>query len=349
MDKRLEIQLLDAALAALRAQGIEARRLKEPRPKDRHDGKVEVALDGKVLARHLVEVKRHVTMATTGAILDQMRTANATLLVTDHVGPDVADRLKTEGMQFADAGGNAFIQGPGVLVWVKGNRPIRPPAHDLQMDLRKKTATRAFEPAGVKVLFAFLCDPELVNKPYREIADKAGVAHGTVGWVMAELPHRGFAFDFGPDAGGRQLRQIEQLLGEWAAAYARKLRPNLLLGRYRAKNREWWKEFDPARYGGVLGAEPAAAKITRHLRPEVITVYADNLAPRMLLEQGLRADPAGDVEIAKRFWNFETDETKKGLAPLPLIYADLLATGDPRCIEAAALIRERYLAAGPAR
>ena len=34
------------------------------------------------------------------------------------------------------------------------------------------------------------------------------------------------------------------------------------------------------------------------------------------------------------------------IAPLPLIYADLLATGDPRCIETAGLIRERYIGLG---
>lgn len=334
--------MLDAALQALHAQGLRARVVQEAKPNDRHDGKVELGLADGAPRRFVVEVKRHVSKATAAALIEQLRIHDVDLLITDYVAPELADRFKTEGVQFADAAGNGFIHGPSLFFWVKGNRPRRDAAHELRMDLRKKTAARAFEPSGLKILFAFLCDPKLVDRPYREIADKADVAHGSVGWVMAELPHRGYVLDFPGE--GRRLLRAEELLAEWAASYARKLRPKLPLGRYRAKDPQWWQDFDAAAYGAVLGAEPAAAKVTKHLRPEIITVYADRPVPKMLAEQGLRPDPNGNVEIAKRFWRFETDETKKGLAPLPLIYADLLATGDPRCIEAAGIVRERYLA-----
>ena len=92
----------------------------------------------------------------------------------------------------------------------------------------------------------------------------------------------------------------------------------------------------------LLGAEPAAARITKYLKPAVITLYGDQPEPRLIVDHALRKADDGEVEICKRFWNFET-KADKGLAPLPLIYADLLATGDPRCIETAGLIRERYL------
>ena len=150
--------------------------------------------------------------------------------------------------------------------------------------------------------------------------------------------------DFGTTAGGRKLRNVEDLLAKWAEAYARKLKPKLLLGRYTARNVDWWREVDPTKFDMVLGAEPAAAKITRHLKPTVITFYGDRVEPRLIVDNALRTDPKGNVEIAKRFWRVETNEQKKGLAPLPLIYADLLATGDPRCIETAGLIRDRYFA-----
>jgi len=194
------------------------------------------------------------------------------------------------------------------------------------------------------VLFAFLCEPALVDRPFREIAEKADVAHGTVGEVMAELPHRNYVHDFGATAGGRKLHNVEDLLAKWAEAYARKLKPKLLLGRYAARDVDWWREIDPAKFAMVLGGEPAAAKITRHLKPAVITFYGARAQPRLVVDKALRPDPKGNVEIARRFWRVQTDEEKKGLAPLPLIYADLLATGDPRCIETAGLIRDRYFA-----
>jgi hypothetical protein len=194
------------------------------------------------------------------------------------------------------------------------------------------------------VLFAFLCDPQLVDRPFRAIADKADVAHGTVGEVMAELPHANYVYDFGKGGGGRKLKNADELLVKWAEAYARKLKPKLFIDRYTARDADWWRDVDPTKYGMAFGAEPAAAKITRHLKPAIIMLYGDRAEPRLIVDHALRTDPKGDIEIAKRFWRVETDEDKQGLAPLPLIYADLLATGDPRCIETAGLIRDRYLA-----
>ncbi|HKS96873.1 MAG TPA: type IV toxin-antitoxin system AbiEi family antitoxin, partial [Terriglobia bacterium] len=199
------------------------------------------------------------------------------------------------------------------------------------------------EPAGLKVLFAFLCDPTLVDRPFREIATTADVAHGTVGEVMAELPHRGYVYDFGKATGGRKLQNTGDLLDKWAEAYARKLKPKLFLGRYRAQDPGWWQELDATKYAMVLGAEPAAARLTRHLKPAMVTLYGERAEPRLLVDHALRTDPRGDVEVGQRFWRVRTDEDKEGLAPLPLIYADLLATADPRCIETAGLVRERYL------
>ncbi len=42
------------------------------------------------------------------------------------------------------------------------------------------------------MVFALLCRPELLNAPYREIVDAAGVALGAVGWVYFDLQARGY-------------------------------------------------------------------------------------------------------------------------------------------------------------
>ena len=39
------------------------------------------------------------------------------------------------------------------------------------------------------------------------------------------------------------------------------------------------------------------------------------------------------MEVLKRFWKFEPEVP--GMVPAILVYADLLATGDARCLEAA--------------
>jgi hypothetical protein len=52
-------------------------------------------------------------------------------------------------------------------------------------------------------------------------------------------------------------------------------------------------------------------------------------------------DPAGKVQLYEKFWNNNTDQK---YAPEILVYADLILTNDPRCIETAQMIYDKYLA-----
>jgi hypothetical protein len=253
------------------------------------------------------------------------------LLVADHVTPPMAEELRARKIPFVDAAGNAFLDQPPLFVWVKGERPRATAGGGQPMG-------RAFQASGLQVLLALICHPEWVELPYREIAKLADVAHGTVGWVMAELPKLGFMTEL---RGKRRLLQRERLLQQWAEFYPRVLRPRVLLGRYRAENLAWWDTIDPVRYGAVLGGEPAGGRITHYLRPEAATFYTEKIDPRLLVDLRLRPDDNGNVEIYRRFWTFDGDQA--GLAPTPLVYADLMATGDGRCIETAKIIYDEHL------
>jgi hypothetical protein len=63
--------------------------------------------------------------------------------------------------------------------------------------------------------------------------------------------------------------------------------------------------------------------------------------PRFLVDQKLSKDAVGQVEILKRFWHFDEEEE---VAPIPLIYADLIQTNDARCLEAAQILHDRFIA-----
>jgi hypothetical protein len=94
--------------------------------------------------------------------------------------------------------------------------------------------------------------------------------------------------------------------------------------------------------GVLLGGELAAAHLTRHLRPGTATFYARDVDPKVLLKLILRADAEGNVDFRRRFWNFPGE--KPQLTPILLVYADLLAIGDDRCLETAKLLRGQLLA-----
>ena len=324
-----EHHLLDAVVLAAKELGIDINVLQlEPRlGPARADALLRVRHGGQEIL-YAAEVKLGLRPATIGAVINQLQhLGQPALLVTDYVTPPLADLLKQRGIAFLDAAGNAYLNHPPLLVWVKGQKPTQPlPTANI--------TTRTFNPSGLQVLFPLLCNPNWTDRPYRDLAQLAGVAHGTVGWVLAELPKLGFMAEVG---GKRRLLQPERLLQQWVEAYARTLRPRLLLGRFHTGELDWHKTIDPVRYGFLLGGEPAAARLTHHLRPGTVTLYGPKLEPRLLLDQRLRADPKGNVEILRRFWNFDNEDHPL-ITPLPLVYADLLAIGDARCLETAKLL-----------
>lgn len=84
-----------------------------------------------------------------------------------------------------------------------------------------------------------------------------------------------------------------------------------------------------------MGANPAAARLDGYLRPGIATLYAEMLPSHLRANHRLRRDPEGDVAIRKQFWAHELRGGKPDLVLTLLIYADLLATGEARCIDAA--------------
>lgn len=254
------------------------------------------------------------------------------LLVTRYANPVMAEELKQDGIEFIDTAGNAFIDRYAVHIFVKGNKLREKPG--------RTAVKRIFKAAGLKMIYAFLCDPGLVEKTYRDIAAGAGVALGTVDRIMRELKELGFIIDLGKQ--GFRLVRKEDLLQRWVIAYPEQLRPKLVLERYKGEP-GWWKKkrLEPklAQWGGEIAAE----RITQYLKPELITIYTDpKHLNRVLLENKLRKDEVGNVEVLERFWKQNANQPEETVPPL-LIYADLLASGAQRNLEAAKLIYEKYL------
>ena len=344
MKEQLKTDLIDRAAAALEPLGLALQKMKQPSgiPQLPADAWARVAR-GREHIDYLAEARRTVTPATLGALLMQLRhmaeaAGRPALLVTDYVTPQVAETLRTQHQQFVDAAGNAYLEGPGLFVYVTGCK------------LRERHTTprgnKMFATAGLKVLFALLCDPALADAPYRGIAAAAGVALGAVPAALADLRQARHLIETDK---ARRLLATKRLLDEWALAYAHTLRAKTLLKTYVAPNFGTWADWrlDPeqARWGG----EPAANLLVRYLRPGVLTIYADKLPPRLIVEQRLvLAGPlveANLLELRKPFWGRTLRvEGRPDTVPPPLVYADLLATGDGRCIETAQLVYDEYLA-----
>lgn len=340
-----EETLLDQALIAFK-QGTELdftkKEVNEPF-RDTADIDLELCPYG---ITYTAVLKRWAQQLTVGSIAAQLRRMPApALLVADYVNPNMADRLRAAGVQFIDVAGNAFLKERSLYIFIKGNRTPS------DYSLIRKT-TRAFNASGLKVIFSFLMAPQLVSQPYRTIAQRSGVSLGTIGWVLSDLKELGYLLERGKNR-SRSLNKPLDLLDRWVEAYPEKLVTELELGSFQTQSQLPWKEIDPSELGGCWGGEVGASILDGYLSPAQGAIYLpkENLKTLVMkyrLRKANRDLPATSdtVQIREKFWQGLSHVSEYGIehskaAPDVLIYADLLASGDPRNLEAAERIYDR--------
>lgn len=281
-----------------------------------------------------VEEKKRFTKTDEPHIrIDKNKAPHPFVLATRYIPPEIAERLRVAGIQFIDTVGNAFIHEPPVLIWVKGNKPDKP-------DITPQ-AGRLFKGVGLRVVYALLCHPELIERPYRDLAETTGVALGTVKNALAELTEKRFVLNMGKQ--GKKLLNRKELFERWTAAYPEALKPKLLLGRFRGE-RYWWKEVQLDAAVAQWGGEVAAAKLTGYLKPGTVTMYTDKKQlPELVINNRLKKDHKGDVEILERFWQPDLGIDEGDTVHPFLIYADLVAQGDQRTMETARVLYEQHI------
>jgi hypothetical protein len=254
------------------------------------------------------------------------------LVVSPYISAAVADIWRRQNIHYVDSAGNMFLRWPGLLVDVRG-RPQPPPRRVHAGPLR------AFQPSGLRVLFVLLSEPDLIRRGYRDIAMCSSMSLGTVQLVLKELEQAGHLHT-GDD--GRRLHRAPRLFDRWVEAYGLDLYPRLSLGHFDSADDRWWTRADEAvrAEGALWGGELAAHLVNPHLRPAKATIYAAGLPRKLILDHRLRtADAGGNVEIRQQFWRLPRQPARP-IVPSTLIYADLIASGDPRQLEAAADLRE---------
>ncbi len=297
-----------------------------------------VKLKGKgINLEYFAECKKNVLKQHAGVIIQQLKTCKKpTLLIAASIDVTAADTLRENEINYLDTAGNAYIKAPPFYLDIRGRRPVR----GITNRPDNMPNGLAYQPSGLKVLFALLCNENLIGAPIREIAAKADVANGTVGWVMRDLRVQGLFIDI--NRRKRQLTEPAKLMQNWAMHYPMRLRPKIFLGRYAPVWQEWRKAA-VITDGTFWGGEVAAEHFTNYIKPQVFTLYTRDNPANLIVKYNLKKDPNGPVEILKTFWGDSVYENDVQFVHPLLVYADLLASGDPRNIETANIIYEQRL------
>jgi hypothetical protein len=267
-------------------------------------------------------------------------TGAKTLVITPTLSREQMSHLQEAGFNYLDTTGNVYITAEGLVVRLQG---VKPAPSKIHID----TSGRAFQQAGLKVLFTLLVDPARVNETYRDLADRVDVSAATVKYVHDDLERRGNVIKIGRGRGmRRRLVGTADLARRWASTYGDTLRPRLVRGRYRfldANRHKQWKDLRLNAPETCWGGETAASMHAGNLRPEILTIYTR--ADISDLAKSLRIVPAdeGQLEILKKFWDGDVDNRcDQPTVPILMAYADLLASGETRNLEAADRLYEEW-------
>lgn len=250
------------------------------------------------------------------------------LVLTTYVAPKTADAFRRAEIQYLDSAGNAWIEFADVLIDVRGRpRPVT--------DTRPRQATgNLFSSGRAQVVFALLAWPQLWSASQRDLAQAAGVSVGQVNSTLKLLKQGGYTRT------GTRPGQAD-LLDLWAAAFPTGLAHRITLARYNSEKPVRRKDLNSA----VVSGAAAVPDLVRSLDS---VLYVDEFDPRMAVANRWRSDGEPNVTIRRRFWEDPTATTgsTSKVAPWPLVYADLLASDDPRERSAAKEWRDRHVRSG---
>ena len=282
------------------------------------------------------EIKSNITATNINTIVNSMQKYmeaenRPVILVVKYINPNMFDKLVGLGLNILDCAGNCHIR------YMSGHIPVFQLTNKGEKNVFANEKTYpVFQDAGIKMIFYLLQDKNNVNKSYREIQEKTGVALGTVKNVIDELVIRNFILVTNK---GRILKNRKVLLDLWVENYNQVLKPKLLMGKMTFRTNEQrtkWLAMELPE-GMYWGGESAAQMIDHYLEPGAFDIYTDVPTAYLMKTGFVKQDANGEIKVYQKFWKWETENH---LVPLILVYADLMGSGNSRCLEAANRLME---------
>lgn len=340
-------ELIQSALTALTTEtGIQGAVIEDGQGqyRDLCDGSVTFDVGGKKY-KYYVDCKflidRKITIARVKEKLSKI--PSKSLLIAPYISTELAEYCRSIALEFIDGAGNAYLNADGLHVRL----------HGLTNETRSNqihTTRGTNSPSFMKLVFALLAKPDLLNAPYRQIATEANIPLGIVGPILTNLNKQGHLLTRSASSGKktRILTHSRQLLDRWVLNYQGTLLPKLNARRFSCTDPNWWKTARLDEFPAAWGGEVAAQKITQYLKPVTQTLYIDknhmaDVLKHLVKEYRMKSDSNGAIEVREKFWNFSNQEEPIDVAPAILIYTDLMTSLDPRNIEVAGQIEKDWI------
>lgn len=295
------------------------------------DGKITLTIDNLQL-KFNAEIKQGLRNHQLPGLFEKAKLLEPMIVVANRLFPKIKAELRNKHIAYLEANGNIFLNQQGIIIWVDAQPPLKE---------KKETGNRAFTKTGLKVVFHFLLHEDEINRPYRKIAKRTETALGNINYIINGLKETGFVIKLNKDQ--YRLTNKKKLLDRWITGYGEKLKPGLHIGTFRFVNEEEfinWKEMSIRSGKTWWGGEAAGDLLTNYLKPAELTLYTTETRNELIKNYRLVPNEKGNIKVFKKFWN---NEATGSIVPPLLAYADLMITGDRRCLETAQKIYDEFL------
>lgn len=267
-----------------------------------------------------------------------------TLMLAPRVSSRTAARLRDWGANFLDANGNAYLRFGDVVIDVRG----RTGEIDASRYSLTPSGTNLFSAKRAQVIFSLISWPQLVNQVLKDLAAVAEVSIGAAQSTLGMLERAGFIVMIDSGRRGRRLHNVDALIDAWVAAYPAGLGSRERALAFRGDLDVAGLEASADRID--LSGEAAAPWIRQ---PETLTIYTrDRSVPKDAAMAGRWTTRTSEpnIFVRNRFWTPPSEvadnhlPAHRGLriAPPLIVYADLLASGEPRQRETAQKYRSEH-------
>jgi hypothetical protein len=294
---------------------------------------------------YICQIKTRILKNSLGVVIThlaqwQKEHQSRLLLISDYLSDSVIDGLLHNGIEYIDAVGNMYLNSPAAYILIRGQRPLK----------TQKNSKSVLTVSNLKLIYAILCRPSVLEMGYRDVAEIAGVSLGTVSEAIQELLQTNYISR--SRAGGFQIANYKKLLNVWELGYAEKLRSKLWIGTYAPIKNQRFDELsdeimahaDSNQYW--VGGELGAAIATQYLRPQQATLHVTENYRDILLKLRLKPSPQGQITLLRQFGTangWQSEEGAKALVNPLLIRVELLMQNDERLLATAELLSHHYL------
>lgn len=245
------------------------------------------------------------------------------LLLVPQLTMEADEYLRSKDINFCDAAGNLKINIGGMGF---ANSNLFASSKDIALS---NMMTVAF----MKLLLVLLQIENAINMPMRSIARIAGISLGSVQRCVEILKTKGFVFT---TRNGRFIKNHKELLQLWVQGFNDVVKPQILAGYAMWRSSDGYKSWESLTLpdNSCWGGEAAAQIIDGYLHAEQISIFTSDAYVKTILELNMVPKKDGDITVYKKFW---TEELQPGshIAPLFVVYAQLMGINDTRCHDAA--------------